>query len=329
MKPLSPIVILGLACLICITSGCTRPVSIKNTVSKTTANPTIEIACITKMQTGEHWGAVKSGARLAASEARITVEFYAPMSEADFQKQYQFFSEAIQKKVDAILISPSDEAMLAPLVAQARAQGIVVVSIDSGFSKAEVDFHISSDNFKLGEDAARTVLAMHPFPVKASIIGSLSESLNMRERIAGIVSVLDDDPESSISMDFSGAEENIAKEITARSLGSDLGINVVFALEENSAHGAADTLISMGSDTALVFIAFGSSKQQISLLEKDIIDLLVVENSFNMGYLGIMKAVELIKGEKTDTRTLKTDYALITKDTLRTPENQRLAFPVY
>jgi ribose transport system substrate-binding protein len=329
MKPQAPVAIVVLACLVCLAIGCTRPVSIKNTVSKTTANPTIEIACITKMQTGEHWGAVKSGARLAASEARVTVEFYAPMSEADFQKQYQLFQEAIQKKVDAILIAASDEAMLAPLVAQAKAQGIVVVSIDSGFSNAEVDFHISSDNFKLGEASALAVLKLQDSPIKATIIGSLSESLNMQERIAGIVSVLDNDPEASISMDFSSAEESIAKEIINRLLGPDTGINVIFALEENSAHGVAATLVSKKSEEAPVFIAFGSSKQQISLLEKDIIDLLVVENPFNMGYLGIMKAVELIKGGKTSTASLRTDYALITKETLRTPENQRLAFPVY
>lgn len=71
---------------------------------------------------------------------------------------------------------------------------------------------------------------------------------------------------------------------------------------------------------------FDSSIEQIRFLEASECQGLMIQKPFNMGYLGIEKAVKLLEGEKLPDY-IDSGFQLITQDNMYTKENQKLLFP--
>jgi len=74
-------------------------------------------------------------------------------------------------------------------------------------------------------------------------------------------------------------------------------------------------------------IGFDNSPPIIQFLENGVIQAIIVQKPFNMGYLGIKSAVDTINGTAVDA-VIDTGSVCITRDTMYTSENQKLLFPV-
>jgi ribose transport system substrate-binding protein len=127
-----------------------------------------------------------------------------------------------------------------------------------------------------------------------------------------------------ISATYSFTDEAIARDITRNALLSDPSINLVFALEEYTAHGVANALTDSSN---IHFIAFGTTQFEIQLLEKGVIDALVVVNSFNLSYRSVMAAIDLLNGNKPARKLV--DFDLVTKESMFSEEHQRLLFQTF
>ena len=83
----------------------------------------------------------------------------------------------------------------------------------------------------------------------------------------------------------------------------------------------------LGLSKKIKVVGFDSSNVIIEALEKGIIEAILVQKPFNMGYLGVKVAVDLFYGKKVEQGT-DTGYKLITADTLYDTENQKLLYPI-
>jgi len=73
-------------------------------------------------------------------------------------------------------------------------------------------------------------------------------------------------------------------------------------------------------------LAFDSSIKQNELLANGVINGLVVQQPFNMGYTGVKRAVEVAKGKKLpDVEYIEFQY--INKENMYEEENLKLIFP--
>jgi ABC-type sugar transport system substrate-binding protein len=89
-------------------------------------------------------------------------------------KQTADVESAITKKVDAILITPSDVDALSPVLANAIAAGIPVVTVDRQTRGVEgVLYHVGADNVKGGEVQGHAI--MDAFPKGAKIFNLLGQ----------------------------------------------------------------------------------------------------------------------------------------------------------
>jgi ribose transport system substrate-binding protein len=62
------------------------------------------------------------------------------------------------------------------------------------------------------------------------------------------------------------------------------------------------------------------------LLEEGVIQAIVVQKPFNMGYLGVKTSIHLLNKVKISPR-MDTGSEIITQDNMYTYENQKLLFP--
>ena len=73
-------------------------------------------------------------------------------------------------------------------------------------------------------------------------------------------------------------------------------------------------------------IGFDNSIEQVQFLEEGILDGIVVQKSFNMGYLGVQQAAAIVRGEPYQ-RYIDSGSATITVENMQEPESQKLLFP--
>lgn len=294
---------------------------------KSESSASYRIAVITMMQGGEFWGSLKNGARSARSSTGSVLEFLAPVNESDYEGQISAVQKAIDQHFDAIVLSPSHYSKLEDVVAQARSAGIKVVLADTALRNQGGDFLITTDYRQIGK-----AMAEHAFthfeneePINALVLGSMPNTTSMTSLVESLVQTFSERPSSKIvSATYSFTDEAIAQDITVNALRNDPSINLIFALEEYTAHGVANAL---GETSSVHFIAFGTTQYEIQLLEKGVIDALVVVNSFNLGYRSVMAAIDLLNGTKPARKMI--DFDLVTKESMFSEEHQRLLFQTF
>lgn len=69
----------------------------------------------------------------------------------DVEKQIEQIKYFIDKKVDAIVVVPIDADSLSDVIADAKSEGIIVVSYDRMIRNADVDLYVSFDNKRVGQ----------------------------------------------------------------------------------------------------------------------------------------------------------------------------------
>jgi ribose transport system substrate-binding protein len=122
-----------------------------------------------------------------------------------------------------------------------------------------------------------------------------------------------------------GVEEN-AYEYTKELLNSKKWVDGIVALNETATQGAARAVKELGMSGKVKLVGFDSSIQEINLLEEGVIQSLIVQKPFNMGYLGVKTSAQLLKKIKINPK-IDTGSEIITKDNMYTYENQKLLFP--
>ena len=75
-----------------------------------------------------------------------------------------------------------------------------------------------------------------------------------------------------------------------------------------------------------MFVGFDTSQSFIDAMRAKQLHGIVVQNPFNMGYLGVRTMVESLQG-KTVEKRIDTGVTMITPDNLDAPESQSLLHP--
>lgn len=283
------------------------------------------IAVIPKGVSHFFWLSVKKGADAAGQELNVEIAWKGPAVETDYTGQINIVEDAINKRVDGIVLAPSHGKSLVPVVEKAKREGIPVTIFDSGIETDSYISYVSTDNRHGGEVAAERMGEKLGGKGKVAIIGVKKGSVSTDEREEGF--------KETISKKFPGIEIvqhlygeadmakslNIATDILTRN--SDL--NGLFASNESSAVGAVRAVKQQGKAGKIVIVGFDSSPNLLEGIEDGTLDSLVLQDPFKMGYEGVKTIVMQMKKE-TPPRRIDTGVKLLTKENMNTPEMQKL-----
>ena len=90
--------------------------------------------------------------------------------------------------------------------------------------------------------------------------------------------------------------------------------------------GAAKAVKELGLEKKIGIMGFDNSLEEVKLLEEGVLNGIVIQKPFNMGYFGVEQAAKIIKGENY-IKYLDCGSKLITKEDMYTEENQKILFP--
>ncbi len=299
------------------------------------AKKKLSIAVIPKGTTHEFWKSIHAGANKASQElsaqgTQVDVIWKGPLREDDREQQIQVVEGFVSQGVDGIVLAPLDNHALVRPVEEARRAGVPTVIIDSGLESTQIATFVATDNRKGGSLAADRMGELLNGKGKVLLLRYMEGSASTQDREAGFVERLKEKYpgiELISSGQYAGATRDTAKRASENLLTSFADqVQGIFTPNESSTAGMLLALQDINKAGKITFVGFDASDTFIEAMKAKQLHGIVVQNPFNMGYLGVRSMVDVLQG-KTVEKRIDTGVTMVTLDNMNTPEIQTLLHP--
>jgi ribose transport system substrate-binding protein len=273
-----------------------------------------------------YWQSIHAGAIAAARELNVDIVWNGPATETDYSGQLQIADAMINNRVDAIAIAPIDRTAMVSVVERAAREKIPVVIFDSGINTENFLAQVSTDNYRGGVLGAERIGKILGGKGRVAMVAVQPGSASTMLREQGF--------EETIAKNFPGIQivdkrygmADFAKSLAAAEnmLTAHPDMDALFASNESSTVGAAQAL--KGRKGHVLLVGFDSSPTLLEDLQSGLIDSLVVQDPFRMGYNSVQAAVKKLRGG-TPEKMQNMPPLLVTKDNLNDPAVQKQLKP--
>ena len=320
--------LLLLLLVLCLVASCTNgPTS--NTKKKLT------IAVIPKGTMHEFWKSIHAGSNKAAAElnaqgTEVEVIWKGPLREDDREQQIQVVEGFAAQGVSGIVLAPLDNRALVRPVEDAKRANVPTVIIDSGLESDQFVSFVATDNRKGGTLAADRMGQLLNGKGKVLVLRYAEGSASTTEREEGFISEIKAKfPEIELvsTNQYAGATRETAKRASENLLQTfgDV-VQGIFTPNESSTAGMQLALEDIGKAGKVFFVGFDTSQRFIDAINANQMHGIVVQNPFNMGYLGVRTMVDSLLGKPVEKK-IDTGVMLVTKENLQSPEVNALLHP--
>ncbi len=250
--------------------------------------------------------ALKDGAEEQATELDATLTVADAQNDA--AKQVSDVEDMIQKRMDLILINPTDSEAVGAAVQSANDAGIPVITVDRNAESGDVVAHVASDNVAGGKLAGDYMVELVGEGGKVVELEGIPGASATRDRGQGFNEAIDGklDVVAKQSANFDRAQgltvmENILQD--------NKDIVAVFAHNDEMALGAVQALNSAGLNDVKV-IGFDATDDAVKAVEDGTMAATVAQKPTEIGKLGVEAAVNHLKGETVE-ENIPVDLELI------------------
>jgi ribose transport system substrate-binding protein len=311
---------------LCLVASCTNGPS---------SGKKLTIAVIPKGATHEFWksihaGSIKAASELTAQGTEVELIWKGPLREDDREQQIQVIEGFAAQVVSGIVLAPLDDHALVRPVEDAKRANVPTVIIDSGLQTDQYVSFVATDNRKGGTLAADRLGQLLNGKGKVLLLRYAEGSASTTEREEGFISQIKakfPGIELLSTDQYAGATRETAKRASENMLNrfGDV-VQGIFTPNESSTAGMLLALQDLGKAGQISFVGFDSSQTFIDAVNANQLHGLVVQNPFNMGYLGVRTMVDSLLGKPVEKK-IDTGVMLVTKENLQTPEVNALLHP--
>jgi ribose transport system substrate-binding protein len=295
----------------------------------------LTIAVIPKGTSHEFWksihaGSIKAARELSAQGKEVDLIWKGPLREDDRDQQIQVVEGFSSQGVDGIVLAPLDNRALVRPVEEAKSAGVPTVIIDSALESNSIVSFVATDNRKGGMLGADRLGELLGGKGKVILLRYAEGSASTQDREDGFLQEIKQKYPGIelISTDqYAGATRDTAKR-SSENLLNRFGDEVqgIFTPNESSTAGMLSALQDIGKAGKVMFVGFDTSQMFIDAMRAKQLHGIVVQNPFNMGYLGVRTMMENLQG-KTVEKRIDTGVTMITPDNLDAAEMQTLLHP--
>jgi len=291
------------------------------------------IAVVPMATTDEYWKSIHAGAVKAAKEIGVDILWKGPLT-YDRNAQLDVVENVILRKPDGIVLAPIDRNAARPGVENSVRSGIPVIIVDSNLNSNQQVSYVATDNYKGGHLAGEHLAHLLHDQGNVLLFRGMAGNASVENRENGFLDALKKFPQirllsanqrigTSYEESYKSAENLINR---FKSANGKPGIDGVFCPNETSTFVMLRALQDSGLAGKVRFVGFDTSRKLNDALYKGQIDCLVVQNPVLMGYLGVQKLVDHIKG-KVITRQIDTGVTLATTENAQDPTVHELLEP--
>ncbi len=270
------------------------------------AEEPIEIALIVKSVNSEFWqNMLDGGEKFDEENDNVNVTPYGPDSETDIEGAVTILENVVTSEPDAIVVASQSGEGAVPAVDLAMSQGIPVITTDTVIP-TEVVSHLATDNKAGGMTAAETmaeVLDENGIEKKGTVVIMhvvVCDTDTLRgEGFDEKLSELAPDI-NIVHSNYTDDKVEVAMTTTEELITAYDDLIGIFGIDYNIGEGIALAIEQAALQDEVMVVAFDDSEAEIEALKKDVIKALIVQNPYNMGYLGCGLAVKALQGEEVE-----------------------------
>ena len=275
----------------------------------------------------EFWQIVRMGAEAAAKEFNSELIFTGPKEETEIQEQIDIVKKALQKRPEAIVLAATDFEALVPVAEKVVKENIHLITVDSAIRSKVAESFVATDNISASTAAGEKMAQLIGGKGKVAIVSHIQGTSTAINRAKGFTDAVSGyDGIEMVGTAYSKGDPDEACRLTKEMIQKVPDLAGIFGANQQSAEGVARALKDLELAGKIKLVAFDSSVEQIQYIEQGVIQAVVVQRPFNMGYLSVKAALMAARGQKVEKR-IDTGFEVITKENMYTPENQKLLFP--
>ena len=291
-----------------------------------------KIDVIVKATTSQYWATVFDGARKAAQVLGVQVATLGAPSELDAAQEVSIMENAISAHPAGIVIAATNAQALAQPIEAATKAGIPVVVIDSDANTKDYVTFLATNNETGGQKAADEVARC----VKArtgketgnvAYLTALAGAQSLNDRDKGFVEELKKYPGLKI------VEHRVGNNQPSKALSDSEDLLTrhpdlvgMFADNELEGDGAGTAISEKGLGDKLCLVAFDTSDTELKFVRNGIIDGLIVQNPYMMGYAGVWYALAAAHGV-VFPKYVDTGVSVVTKENIASQQMAGLLDP--
>jgi ribose transport system substrate-binding protein len=284
------------------------------------------IGVVPQGQSHLFWQSIHAGAVAAARESGVEVAWNGPPHEGDSNGEIKVVDAMINRRLDAICLAPADKNAMVAVVERAVRQKIPVIIFDTGIDTDVYASRIATDNYGAGQIAARrmgeilhgrgsvVIVAVQP-GIASSMAREQGFEDAIRKEFPG-VRILD--------KRYGMTDFALSLQVAENMLTAHPDVDGLFASNESSTVGAAQALKGRGGKIKMV--GFDWSPTLGADLQSGLIDSLVVQDPFQIGYQSVKAAVLKLNGG-TPQKIVDLPAMLVTRSGLNDPAVQQRIHP--
>jgi len=231
----------------------------------------------------------------------------------DTTEQIAGIQGLISQGVDAIIVNPSDRSALDPVLEEAHAQGIVVVSIDAPVTAPNA-YVVTNDQVKYGEIGAKWLFEELGGEGNVWYVRGIDGHPADTDRDTGFQAALADYPNITYTETFTGWDPSVAAQQALDLLGTT-------EIDGIWTSGLAYTVVPTFEVAGVPFVpTVGADNNafvgQLLSFEADGLTGVSVTNPPAIGGVGTAIAISALNGENPDSQTILTPDAMADRATL-------------
>ncbi|HVN03109.1 MAG TPA: substrate-binding domain-containing protein [Bryobacteraceae bacterium] len=275
------------------------------------------IAVVPKATSHLFWVSVQAGALAAGKQLNVDILWNGPATETEYARQVQIVDSMIARQVDGLAVAAQDRTTLNASLDRAAAAHIPVTVFDSGVDSKNYLTFVATDNYKVGQMAARELAQLLHGKGKIAMMMNMPGSKSTADREAGFQNVIPKEfPGIQIvAREFSMSDRSKAIDATENFLTAWPDLSGIFASSEPSAVGVGLALKSRGLAGKVKVVGVDAGADLVEDLKDGSIDALVVQDPFRMGYEAVKTLVDKLKGVNPP-KEIDLNATVVTKDDL-------------
>ena len=290
-----------------------------------------EIAVIVKTVNSTFWQNVQKGAdaAVAKTEDKHTLTFQGPASESAIADEVNMVENAVNRKVDGIVLAPSDPDALLPAVKKAWEAHIPVVLIDSQLAEGSEQYYqsfLATDNKKAGELAAQAMIDQVGKDGKIAVMSYVAGAGSEVGRVGGFVDYIKANSNLEIVGPFySQSQMAAALNQTTDVLAANADLKGIFGANEPTAIGMGRAIVQASKAGQIVAIGFDGNEDLQNFVKDGTLSAIAVQGSYQMGEKGVETLLQILDKQQVE-KFVDTGVVMVTKDNIDKPEAQNVLY---
>ena len=272
---------------------------------------------------GNHfWRAVESGARKAGSELGYEIFYRYPSDESAIKEQVQLLNDAAKKNCVAIVLAPNSPTHITEIQAF-NSQNTPVVIIDRDMQLNPVYAKVMTDNYRAGQLAAQQMIEALEDHGSVAVLGLQHGISSTDAREQGFIDTIRSSNIKLLPMVHLGTDIAQIRLNADRYLRQYLEeMDGLFTPNEMTTLGALAELRLKAKPGKIIHIGFDLDRYLLQGLSSGEISGLVLQQPYEMGYLGVKLAVDALNGKEKPAAIIYTSAYYLTKKKMDTPEGK-------